>query len=179
MPSSSRIFIPYVCKYIENNQPKSILDIGIGFGKYGFLAREYIDIAHQRYDKSTWTTIIDGIEIFPNYVKELQKIIYNNIYIGDVVEQLKLVNEYDLIIFIDVIEHLTKEKGFEALRIIQQKSKFAIVATPIRMQPQEPENGNEAERHITQWSKKDLKQFGEVKEIEKTSNGIYYLQIKR
>ncbi len=30
-------------------QPRSVLDIGVGFGKWGFLAREYLDVNAERY----------------------------------------------------------------------------------------------------------------------------------
>ena len=48
-------------------QPRSILDVGCGFGKYGMLLREYLDVWHERYDKERWQVRIVGIEAFEQY----------------------------------------------------------------------------------------------------------------
>lgn len=176
MPSSSWDLIPIICKSIHRYQPKSILDIGTGFGKYGFLAREYTDISRERYAKEQWTTKIDGIEIFPNYIGDMQKHIYNNIYIGDSVEVLKTLDYYDYILFIDVIEHMSKEKGLEMLNLIKSKCKVGFIATPLKMALQEPSHGNEHERHICPWTEKELSKFGTVKIIQ-NNRGILLLLI--
>ncbi len=70
--------VPMRNRIMEKN-PMSVLDIGIGFGIFGFLAREYTDVRLGRY--FNWKTRIDGIEIFEKYITHLQREIYNNIYI--------------------------------------------------------------------------------------------------
>ena len=176
MPSSSWDLIPIISKCIHRHQPKSILDIGIGFGKYGFLAREYTDISNERYDRDQWTTRIDGIEIFPRYIGDIQKYIYNNIYIGDSISILKTLDNYEFIFFIDVIEHMPKESGLEMLNLIKKKCKVGLIATPLKMAPQESFCGNENERHICAWTEKELSKFGAVK-IIKNNRGILLLVI--
>ena len=46
MPSSASETIPYLLEFTRKNRPqlKTVLDIGIGFGKDGFLLREYFDV---------------------------------------------------------------------------------------------------------------------------------------
>ena len=43
MPTSFMQNIPDVVELMQKLKPKRILDIGIGNGKYGLLAHEYID----------------------------------------------------------------------------------------------------------------------------------------
>jgi 2-polyprenyl-3-methyl-5-hydroxy-6-metoxy-1,4-benzoquinol methylase len=171
------MLIPMIVRKIESGRPNSILDIGIGFGKYGFLAREYTDICYQRYAKDKWTTRIDGIEIFPNYVSDIQRSIYSNIYIGNVLDVLPTLGDYDMVMFFDVIEHLKYEDGIRILDMIKRKCKVGLISTPVKVMPQRAENGNEHELHISQFPREVLERYGTVSEI-KDGNGIYLLEIR-
>jgi hypothetical protein len=53
---------------IVNINPNSVLDIGTGFGKYGLLCREYLELwdGRQNYDK--FLRRIDGVEAFESYI---------------------------------------------------------------------------------------------------------------
>jgi hypothetical protein len=44
MPTSHKYQIKEIMELMVLINPKKILDLGIGFGKYGYLAREYLDI---------------------------------------------------------------------------------------------------------------------------------------
>ena len=67
MPSSFHFHLGKMVDWVVKIQPKSVLDIGVGHGKWGFLAREYTDIFYNRYDRATWETRIEGVEAFPTY----------------------------------------------------------------------------------------------------------------
>ena len=180
MPSSDIYLIPHVCVRVRELLPRSILDIGIGFGKYGFLAREYTDICELRYHSVSWQTRIDGIEIFTDYIGDLQHLIYSNLYIGDALDCLQGLGNYDMILLIDVLEHLKKAKGVELIEMIGKKSKTALVSTPIKVKSLGAplmKYGNVHERHVSQWTKKELARFGEVKEIV-SGKGTYLLEIR-
>jgi hypothetical protein len=69
MPSSSWKHISKTIEQIWDISPTSVLDIGIGFGKWGFLLREYLEVCQGRYQKSEWCIKIDGIEIFEPYIQ--------------------------------------------------------------------------------------------------------------
>jgi hypothetical protein len=178
MPSSNLLLVPHVCTRIRELMPISILDIGIGFGKYGFLAREYMDICKQRYQAETWETKIDGIEIFPDYVGDLQRLIYNDIYIGDAFDCLEKLGDYDLILLIDMIEHLPKERGFELLELIKKKSKTALISTPVRvisLGKPSMKYGNKYESHVSKWKREELERFGCVQQIPTGKKPTYFL----
>jgi hypothetical protein len=138
--------------------PKSILDIGVGYGKYGMLAREYLDYAHFRKRD----IVIDGIEGFAEYIQDGQRFYYDHIFIGDARLLLPTLGTYDMILLLDTLEHFTKEEGLQILKACQLHTTHVLVATPFEVEPQGAVYGNEFEHHRFQWRKRDLLPFGPV-----------------
>jgi hypothetical protein len=154
--------IPYVFSLIDYYKPKSILDIGIGFGKYGVLCREILDVYHGRFNKEQWSTIIDGIEVFGQYRNSLWDV-YTNIYIGDALDILsKNSNQYDLIICSDVLEHFDKIEGHRLINLCLEKAKMIIINTPRIFLGQGEVFGNIHETHRSLWKPKDLKRYNSI-----------------
>ncbi len=54
MPSSRPNTIPTVIHLVRQLKPKSILDVGVGFGKWGHLFREYTDINEAENDPARY-----------------------------------------------------------------------------------------------------------------------------
>jgi len=171
MPCSRPTALAPMCNRIMEKDPMSVLDIGIGFGKFGFLAREYTDVRLGRY--FNWKTRIDGIEIFEKYITQLQREIYDNIYIGDAIDILPTLGRYDMIICSDVLEHFSEQDGTVLLDLIKDRCKFAMIVTPVTVLHQEALYNNEHERHISAWSKEILSNWGEVFQFE----NAYLLEI--
>ena len=171
MPCSRPSALARMCNRIMEKSPMSVLDIGIGFGKFGFLAREYTDVRLGRY--FDWKTRIDGIEIFEKYITQLQRDIYNNIYIGDAMNILPTLDRYDMIICSDMLEHLSEKDGAALLDSISGKSGFSMIATPVKVLQQEALYNNEHEKHISAWSNEILSNWGEVLQFDNT----YLLEI--
>src|SRR6185503_6455462 len=165
MPSSRPNTIPTVIHLLRQLKPQSILDVGVGFGKWGHLFREYTDINEAerdpgRYQKKNWQVKIDGIEGHAAYLTDMHHYLYNEIHLGDASEWLKKVSHYDLIFMGDVLEHFDKEKGFEVLReAVVKANKAVIVSTPKYETDQADLCGNELERHRSLWSAKDFRKF--------------------
>ena len=116
MPSSNYNQISHIMDIIMRTRPESLLDIGVGFGKFGFLCREYLELWDGRDVYGQWQRRIDGIEVCEKYITPLQKMIYNNIYIGNALEVLPTLDYlYDVILIIDVLEHFDVEDGIRLL----------------------------------------------------------------
>ncbi len=64
MPTSNPYQINEILEAINITRPRSILDIRVGFGKYGVLAREYLELYDGREKYGDWKRRIDGIEAF-------------------------------------------------------------------------------------------------------------------
>lgn len=154
MPSSQAWRIPAVAELIYKLKPKSILDIGIGFGKWGVIAREYTDVNKGRCAKNQWQIRIDGIEIFPAYKSVLWEV-YNKVYIGNVIDVLPKLGNYDLVMAIEVLEHMKRADGLRMLSLIKMKSVHFIVSYSNSISP--VVFGNKHEEHITKWNSDDFR----------------------
>ncbi len=184
MPTSTYSHIPAVVRFLQKVLPSSILDIGIGNGKMGFIARDFLDVMlGERYSRKDWKILIDGIEVFSDYIQEHQRAIYNNIYIGDALDVIDKCNKYDLIILGDVLEHLQKEKAWQFLdKCIDHCSNSIILNIPLGERWTQPEiYGNPYERHLSFWSYEEFEPFVTDKELYEFKGIGYYgcLLIKR
>ncbi len=163
MPSSHFYQLNQIMELITLTRPNSILDVGIGFGKYGYLCREYLELLDGRQKLDDWQRRIDGIEIFERYITPLQEKIYDHIYPGDALDILPgLSKKYDLILLIDVIEHFEYAQGDRLLRLCLQLGKNAIVSTPKFDFPQSACFGNPFERHKSFFKKNYFKRYPDV-----------------
>lgn len=175
MPVSTSVHITHCLRYILTLRPRSILDIGCGFGMWGFLTRMYLDVAEERVQPSDWRMRIDGLELFEPYILSHQRSLYSNIIIGDVRELAPKVDQYDLIIAGDVIEHLDKDDGEEVIAQLYDKAKRALfVNIPLGDGWDHPErHGNPGELHRSQWYVEDFYPYPNVTETFTLPNGAY------
>ena len=140
--------------------PEKLLDIGIGFGKFGFLAREYLELWKEGADYHKRAVQIDGIEAYEPYITPVHKLIYDNIFIGNALEILPgLEEKYDLILMIDVFEHFTYEDGCRLLEYCRKASRNILISVPVALSPQEAVFGNRFEEHKYAWQKKDFRKI--------------------
>jgi len=172
MPFSHSSQLSVIVGYLEATQPKSVLDIGVGMGQYGFLARtnlEHFNLykveadSARRRDKSEWNVIIDGIEAYPGYFTPVHEYSYNEIFEGDALQLLpNLSNNYDMILAIDILEHFEKQDGIRFLELIKSQCiKHALVSTPKNFIAQHVEL-NPFENHRSLWAQQDLENAGFV-----------------
>lgn len=143
MPTSVTSQIPPIMEIFMLKKPKTILDVGIGYGKYGLLIREYLD---NKIDR------LDGVEIFEPYITKIQKSIYDNIYLTDI-RSFQPQVKYDMILMADVIEHMTKEEGISLLKRLPGNK---IIATPNGYTEQGESYGNIHETHLSGWTMEDF-----------------------
>lgn len=162
MPSSRFEHISDVVSMFVALEPRSVLDVGCGFGRWGFLAREYCDIFHGRYAREEWTTRIEAVEPFEGYLGPHHRYVYDHIHVMTIQEYVADMPSYDVIYAGDVIEHLEKETAVSLLPRLAAKSNLAfIVSIPLGAEwPQGEVIGNPLEEHRSVWTRRDLKQLG-------------------
>ena len=153
MPSSRYDFIPTVLDIVMKMQPKSILDCGIGYGKWGVLFREYLDIwkTDKPYDERVLK--LYGVEAFKEYRNPIWDL-YDEVWEENVFLIWDQLPEVDLLFLGDVIEHFSKKDGLDLLAKL--KYKHAIILTPLDVSNQESVYGNEFENHISSWNRNDF-----------------------
>lgn len=153
--------ISHNIQIVRKLNPKTILDIGIGFGRWGILFREFLEIWENGKYNGKWDRIIDGVEIYKPYIQSYHSYFYSSVYNEDALEFMrKTENRYDLINCGDVIEHFTKKDGEELIRLCMQKGKYVLITIPIgRHWRDNPENGNPHEEHKSIWHNNDFTKY--------------------
>jgi len=176
VPTSNFFQINQIVQTIYHLKPNSLLDVGVGFGKYGFLAREYLELWDGRDDYDQWTRRIDGIEVFPDYLTPIHNIVYDNIYVGDALELVPaLETHYDLVLLIDIIEHFTHDEGRRLLADCLRIGNNVLIATPKDITQQETTFSNPYERHRSQWQKWHFEKYEQQCQIDNTQSFIYLI----
>jgi hypothetical protein len=73
------------------------------------------------------------------------------------------IGKYDLILMIDVIEHMHKDEGTKLLQRVANNCKYFLVSTPMGYVEQDESNGNKNEKHLSGWVPEDFAGFKEYK----------------
>lgn len=152
MPSSNLALAPTIIHLVHVTQPhKSVLDIGPGRGKYGLLLREYLNEPPE---------ILDAIEVEPSYVTERLRAVYDEVFLDDVRNWSRQdLGFYDVVLLVDVIEHLDKSDGLELLGRIPGR---VVICTPEEFFSNGP-GLPPSEEHRSLWTKAD---FESVRTVE-------------
>ena len=186
MSTSNWQNISYNIDLVKRLNPKSILDIGVGFGRWGILFREFLEVWGDNNITGDWKRTIDGVEIFPDYIKSYHKFFYDNIYIEEALRFMKETkNKYDLINCGDVIEHFEKKDAAELIDLCLVKSRYLLINIPIGNNwEQGAVNNNEYEKHKSVWYNSDFAKFKyslikEFKDIELRDFSVVLLSNKK
>ena len=147
MPMSNPGHVPAVLHYLTGLAPASLLDVGIGMGTYGFLARQYLDVAAGRLDRAGWRTRIDGIEVFEPYRNPVWDHCYDSVAIADIRDRVAALRRYDVVLCNDVLEHVPQAEARALVRALLGRCRALIATTPAAAFPQGAWGGNEAETH--------------------------------
>lgn len=175
MPSSQYYHISKIMEMIISLKPNSVLDIGSGYGKFGVLCREYLELwdGRQKYE---FKKRIDCVEVFKEYITPLHKYIYNNIYNNNILDLVtNLDYRYDLVLLIDVLEHFEKKEGSDLLKTLVKNNNGVLISTPKKPSPQKDAFGNIYETHRSRWVNNELRSIGECYFIDDSVSLICYM----
>lgn len=134
----------FVKDFVAQHKFKKILDVGAGSGYYG------------RILKSSGAKI-DADEVWKesaDYLRETGW--YSWITELDIRDYKYEKSVYDLVIFGDVLEHLSLEDAIETFKYALCNAEYVLVSIPNSNYPQEALYGNEHERHLIEDPVKDL-----------------------
>ncbi|TMQ07592.1 MAG: class I SAM-dependent methyltransferase [Deltaproteobacteria bacterium] len=146
-------------RVITGARPRAVLDVGIGFGLWGHLLRQYLDVWSGHIQRAEWTTRIDGIEIDERRIQPHARHLYTSLHVGDMralVPALAAATAYDVILFGDVLEHVDKP---DALAVLDAAARLArdIVVVRIPMGDGWRREGREPpDHHRSQWTPDDF-----------------------
>ena len=153
MPVSDYHAVSDIMGEIQRLEPKSVMDLGVGFGKYGVLCREILDARFGRCRPDQWEAKIDGVEIWQPYQNPCWEV-YTRFTSGRIREAPR---GYDLVLMIDSLEHQSPDKGRAFLRECVAHNKHVIVSVPNGLMPQADAFGNPFEAHL--WTFNGVEEF--------------------
>jgi hypothetical protein len=177
--------LPFVAIELQRLNPQSILEIGVGFGKWGVVAREYLEAWQGRFRREEWRVRIEGVEIFDGYRNPVWDAAYDQIHVGDAAEILKTLGQFDVGLICDVIEHIEKPAGRDLINELLAHCQTLILTTPLSFWAQGEEHGNRSQKHLSLWSPEDFRGYsGRTVELGSTfaaviqSNSTNHPQLK-
>lgn len=172
--------IPIILETVLSKNPMKVIDIGAGMGKYGLLVREqYLSSKARKGDLSPLDDItidaIEDTEYFFEFRRGLLEIVYDNVFKKSVFDSVNILEEkkYDMVLFIDTVEHWEKEKTLELLRKINQYSDI-LISTPKRTGMYTKHYYGDPRHHITQWDESDFNEFN-INVIPNKNSHIIYI----
>lgn len=145
---------PWILEKILKSDISTILDVGAGSGTYA----DYFMDNHCYFQMT-------AIEVWKPYIEEFdlhEK--YYKVYQADVRDHKDF--NYDLVIFGDILEHMTKEEALRVWDLVSKQAKYAVIAIPIIHYHQPAINDNPYEEHIKEdWSDEEvLDSFSHIKD---------------
>lgn len=157
---------PWIEQEIKKINPSKVLDVGAGAGIYLDLIRNSLGNE----------VIVDAVEVWNPYIEYFNlRNRYNNVYELDVKDFTNF--DYDLVIFGDVLEHMTEQEAVEVWNRVSKMAKNAIISIPIVHYHQDAINNNPYEIHVEEdWNtERVLSNFShivEYKEFDVTGSFI-------
>lgn len=151
MPYSDNRLNQIIADRLVKIQPKTVLDVGAGAGKFAELIKLVVPEAK-----------VTALEIDAGYIKEFnltEK--YHEVLNMSLQEYIDTTYNsqhdisFDLVVFGDVLEHLKKSEALDALNYFIYRSKFMLCVFPTGM-IQGSFKGHVHEKHISAWSKWDF-----------------------
>jgi hypothetical protein len=157
------------------------MDAGIGFGLYGHLLRQYLDVWEGRVLPGEWRVRIDGIEIDDERVQPHARHLYNSILVGDIRQLLPKrasALSYDVILFGDVLEHLPKGDAADLLRqAVALAEKRVVIRIPLGWGWRR-EGRKEPDHHRSTWERDDFSAFAcSIRQYDYYGNGYALVSI--
>lgn len=134
-----------------HGQLQEICDVGCGMGMY----RQLFD---SLFPHARWT----GIEIWEPYIKEYKldqqynRIIWENALKLFEIHSSVIQGPWDLMIFGDILEHMSKEDAYFMVGNALSCSRSILISIPLGVYKNTRFGGNPYEDHLSVWSHRDV-----------------------
>lgn len=158
MPFSSSTFDKLLCGHIIKINPKTVLDVGAGAGKYGRVVKTICPL-----------TQISAVEPTKAYIENYKLLdIYDKVYEETIHKYCEshARERYDLVIFGDVLEHFFRSQAIDLIDYFLYRSEWVVAIWPSQM-PQDDWEGNSYEIHKSNFSLQDLASKFDVQHYQK------------
>lgn len=183
MASSFVEQIPVVIPALKRLAPKTVLDIGKGFGKYAFLIHEYLGVRENTLPDPTLPlkdqsgVAVDAVEIQPAYMWPHIDQFYRDVHLGDITRIYDTLHGYDVVLMLDVIEHLEREPALAVVKHFIDDGSVLMISSP-RVFFHQDIYGSEWESHRSHWKPGDFA-FAPHLDWQASSEGRIYVLANR
>ncbi len=158
LPTSVHVQITFIVDLVLQLAPRTVLDVGAGDGKYGLLCREYLTAAGKH---APGQIKIDAVEAFEKYLTPVHQSVYDRVFVGDIRELAARLENYDLVLMIDVFEHLSKAEGKTLMNELAGKARSVLISVPAQEHYQTEIAGNAYQTHHAQYTSwRELRTLG-------------------
>ena len=149
--SSAPHIIEAVLNFSLSLKPKTVLDVGCGYGKWGFLL--WLHLFENRSN-----VLIVGVDVNKENLKLAKRLgVYNDLILADAAKLPFRSNIFDLALICEVIEHLgSKHLGFRLIREVEKTVRKRVIVTT----PRSYEAFSGSPDHLTRWEISELKMLG-------------------
>lgn len=141
-----------ISKIFDLKPVDSILDVACGLS----LKSKYFD-----------AKIRVGVDIYPEYFKHIESDVPFVVVKGDVtkLEEMFLPKSFDIVIALDIVEHLEKEESLKLIKACERIARYAvIIETPKGFIPQNIDilghGGHEFQTHRCGWEPEEFEAMG-------------------
>lgn len=139
--------------WIDDLNPKTVLDIGAGVGTYAIMCWK---------PGQYWV----ALEVFEPYIEmfNLQGK-YDEVWIDDAREAVY--HDFELIIAADMLEHMKKQEAIDLLNKLFTHCEYLIICFPVVHNDQHAgDEGNAYETHVDHWTADEMSNFLEASNHE-------------
>lgn len=174
MPYGFSAMAPLVEASFRSTNPRRVIDIGIGYGLLGAMLRNYFCGRDDGKLRKPFPWELVGIEGWAGYANPMWDL-YDWVKITKIedVNWGNLITPHDLVVCIDVLEHLPRDVG---MAIVQATTRGIFgVCTVMYDRPVAP-FGNAMEDHITQWAPEDFAGIPGAR-VERLNDAYFALKI--
>jgi SAM-dependent methyltransferase len=182
MSTSSLYVLTPIISFTGWLQPRSVPDVGCGYGQWGLLLRQFLDYPWALENGTPrWARRVDDVEAWPTYRNDLWDFAYDSVVVSDARGHLPTLdsNAYDLGLCLEVIEHLDLDGGRRLLRELSRVCTHVVVSTPDYVILQDDLCGNPFERHRAWWSWRALKSEGAVGRLRASGSTVALFSSRR
>jgi len=124
--------IPFCIEAMVDVSPVKVLDVGIGFGRWGMLVREFCEAPLAGNNDANRRVYLVGVETLRKEIANHASFFYDQVHIGDGVEIIEgMTDRWDLVIFDQPLQHWVVAAVERALNKALDISDYVIVSSSV------------------------------------------------